>query len=156
VIPAFTRQPYDVATARPLLGEPVTRAVTEVFNLGYETLLQTLNRFYTHTDETDEQLGTLVDTAFRLMTQVLRPTGNALTRMPAGPEHPGRTAGPVFEMFYEFGNFIPWREAAWTLLSERAALLASRASAARSLDGAPPIMADVADNARSIAASLAP
>src|SRR5258708_7411032 len=42
VIPAFTRQPFDVPEPQPLLSDPATRAVHEVFNLGYETLLQTL------------------------------------------------------------------------------------------------------------------
>jgi hypothetical protein len=137
-----------------VLGAPQTRAVAELFNLGYETLLQTLNRFFTHTDETDEQLAVLVGTAFRLMTEVLRPLGNALTRMPAGDEYPGRTAGPAFEMFYEFGNFIPWREAAWTLLTERAELLAARARQAAALSGVPAVISLVADSATAIAASL--
>jgi hypothetical protein len=155
VIPAFTRQPYDLAEPQPVLGSPQTQAVAEVFNLGYETLLQTLNRFFTHTDETDEQLAVLVGAAFRLMTEVLRPLGNALARMPASDgEYPGRTAGPVFEMFYEFGNFIPWREAAWTLLSERAELLAARARRAVPLPGVPAVMAEVAGSAAAIAASL--
>jgi hypothetical protein len=156
VVAAFVRQPYDVADPQPLLTDPATTAVAEVFNLGYETLLQTLNRFFTHTDETDEQLGVLVGAAFRLMTQVLRPLGNALTRMPAGPEFPGRTAGPTFQMFYEFGNFIPWRPAAWTLLSERAGLLASRAERAAGEPGMPDVMSAVAETARSVAGSLAP
>jgi hypothetical protein len=155
VIPAFTRQPYDVPEPQPLLSDPATRAVHEVFNLGYETLLQTLNRFFTHTDETDDQLGMLVSTVFRLMTEVLRPLGNALTRMPVGPEYPGHTAGPVFEMFYEFGNFIPWREAAWTLLGERVQLLASHAARATGLPGVPAVMATVAESTASIAESLA-
>ena len=41
------------------------------------------------------------------MAGVLRPLGRALTRLPAGPDHPGRTAGPTFEMYYQFGNFVP-------------------------------------------------
>jgi Ferritin-like len=155
VMPAFTRQPWDVPEPQPMIGDPLTRAVAEVFNLGYETLLQTLNRFFTHTDETDDQLGVLIGTAFRLMTQVLRPLGNTLARMPAGPEHPGRTAGPVFEMFYEFGNFIPWQRAAWTLLAERAGLLATSARRTASLPGVPGTLPAVATAAAEVAADLA-
>jgi hypothetical protein len=154
VVPVFTRQPYDLADPQPLIGDDRTRLVAEVFNLGYETLLQTLNRFYTSTDETDEQLGILVGNAFDLMTGVLRPVGNALTQLPAGPEYPGKTAGPAFEMFYDFGNFIPWRPAAWALLRERAELLGQRAQRAAAA-GAPQVLAAVADSARSIAARLA-
>jgi hypothetical protein len=155
VIPAFTRQPFDVPEPQPLLGEPLTRAVAELFNLGYETLLQTLNRFFTHTDETDEQLGVLVAAAFGLMGDVLGPVGRALTRLPAGDGHPGRTAGPTFQMYYEMGNFVPWRHAAWTLLAERAALLADRAERVAGLPGVPARVAAVAGPAAAIAARLA-
>jgi hypothetical protein len=126
VIPAFTRKPFDISDPQPLLTDPVTRTVAELFNLGYETLLQLLTRFFTHTDETDEQLGALAGGAFMLMGGVLGPLGRTLTRLPAGPEHQGRTAGSTFEMYYQMGNFIPARGAAWAVLSERAAVLASR------------------------------
>jgi hypothetical protein len=154
VIPAFTRQPYDIADPQPLLTDPLTRAVAQVFNLGYETLLQVLNRFFTHADETDEQLQVLVSAAFGLMAGVLGPLDRGLTQMPAGPDHPGRTAGPTFEMYYQFGNFIPWREPAWALLSERAGLLADRATQTAALPGAPAAVRDAATTATAIAASL--
>ncbi|HMD94406.1 MAG TPA: hypothetical protein VKG80_17390, partial [Trebonia sp.] len=154
VIPAFTRQPYDIASPQPLIGDPLTRTVAELFNLGYETLLQVLNRFFTHTDETDTQLQTLVGAAFQLMAGVVGPLGRALTRLPAGPEYPHRTAGPAFEMYYQFGNFVPWREPAWALLSERAGLLAARSQAAAALPGAPAAVEDAARVAAAVAASL--
>jgi len=154
VIPAFTRQPYDITESQPLLTDPLTRSIAEVFNLGYEMLLQALNRFFTHTDETEVQLQTLVGAAFGLMAGVLRPLGRALPRLPAGPRHPGRTAGPTFEMYYPFGNFVPWREPAWALLSERAAILATRSADAAALPGAPTAVNDAATAAAGIAAQL--
>jgi hypothetical protein len=154
VIPAFTRQPYDITEPQPLLTDPLTRAIAEVFNLGYEVLLQILNRFFTHTDETGEQLQTLVDAAFGLMAGVLRPLGRTLPRLPAGPDHPGRTAGPTFEMYYQFGNFVPWREPAWALLSERAAILAACSADAAARPGAPAAANDAATKAAAIAAQL--
>ena len=142
VIAAFTRQPYDIAEPQPLIGDPLTRSVAEVFDLGYETLLQTLNRFFTHTDETDEQLAALVGAAFGLMAGVLAAAWHG--RLPGsrpGRTTPAGTAGPTFEMYYQFGNFVPWREPAWALLTERACLLAARCQAAssttRSTDGGP-------------------
>jgi Ferritin-like len=154
VIPAFTRQPYDITEPQPLLTDPLTRAIAEVFNLGYEVLLQALSRFFTHTDETDEQLQILVGAAFGLMAGVLRPLGRTLPRLPAGPDHPGRTAGPTFEMYYQFGNFVPWREPAWALLSERAAMLATRIAGTAALPGAPAAVNDAAAAAAGIAAQL--
>jgi ferritin-like protein len=137
VIAAFTRQPFDIAEPQPLLSDPLTGEIADLFNLGYEVLLHVLTRFFTHTDETDEQLGTLIESAFGVMGGVLRPLGDALTRLPAGPDHPGRTAGPVFEMYYQMGNFVPWREAAWALLSERAGTLASSCADAAARAGVP-------------------
>ena len=126
VLPAFTRQPFDIAAPQLLVSDPTSRKVAELLTLGYEALLQVLTRFFTHTEETDEQLNVLAGAAFGLMAGVLEPPGTALTRMPAGGEHPGRTVAPVFEMYYLMGNFVPWREAAWAVLSERVAGLALR------------------------------
>jgi hypothetical protein len=53
------------------------------------------------------------------MVGVLRPLGNLITSLPVGPEHPGLTAGPSFELFYENDYLMPHREAAWALLEER-------------------------------------
>jgi hypothetical protein len=36
-----------------------------------------------------------------------------------GPDHPGFSAGPSFELFYENDYLMPHREAAWALLEER-------------------------------------
>ena len=155
VIPAFTRQPFDIDDPQPLLTDPVTREVAELFNLGYEVLLQVLTRFFTHTDETDEQLDALVRAAFGIMGGVLRPLGTALTRLPAGPGNPGRTAGPAFEMYYQMGNFVPWRDAAWVLLCERAALLSRQCAETSTHDGVPAAVSSAATAATVIADQLA-
>ena len=51
----------------PIIAEPRTRDVAELAALAYELVLQTLNRFFTHTDETDQQLGILIRVAVGLM-----------------------------------------------------------------------------------------
>ena len=154
VIPAFTVQPFDIPESQPLLTDPVARGVAELFNLGYEVLLHVLTRFFTHTDETDEQLGVLIKAAFGLMTGVLRPLGDALTQLPAGPDHPGRTAGPAFEMYYQMGNFVPWRDAAWALMSERVAMLSSRCAGTAARESLPSVVT-AGQAAAGIAAQLA-
>jgi Ferritin-like len=126
VLPAFSRQPFDVADPVPVITDPHTRRVAELAALGYELVLHLLTRFFTHTDETDEQLHLLVNSAIDTMAGVLRPLATTLTTLPIGPEHPGRTAGFSFEMFYTMGNLVPWREPAWALLHERASILATR------------------------------
>jgi hypothetical protein len=155
VIAAFTRQPYDVPLPQPVLTEPVAHAVAELFSLGYEALLQMLTLFFTHTDESDEQLGLLIGSAFGLMTGVLEPLGSALTRLPAGAGYPGRTAGPAFEMYYQMGNFVPAREAAWAVLTERVAVLANRCAGAAGAQALPAAVNTAAERAASIAAQLA-
>ena len=72
-----------------------------------------------HTEETEAQLGTLANAAVTLMGGVLGPLGDLITTLPVGPEHPGRNAGPSFELFYEDDDLLPHRESAWTLLEER-------------------------------------
>lgn len=97
----------------------------------------------------------LTDAAFSLMSGVLEPLGSALTTLPAGPGHPGRTAGPAFEMFYQMSNFVPWRDAAWALLSERVSVLASRCGDAAGGDGMPAAALQAAGCAATLATRLA-
>ena len=101
------------------IADDVTARCTDLFNVGYEVLLQTLERYFAHTEETDEQLGTLATAAVSLMLRVLKPLGNLITTLPVGPDHPGLCAGPSFELFYENDCVLPHREAAWALLEER-------------------------------------
>jgi hypothetical protein len=103
----------------PLIGDPVTAQCTDLFNVSYEILVQILERYFAHTEETDAQLATLARAAVTLMSGVLRPLGELITTLPAGPEHPGRNAGPSFELFYENDDLLPHRESAWVLLEER-------------------------------------
>jgi hypothetical protein len=150
-MPAFTQQPYDIDEAAPLVTEPLTRQVAELFNLGYEVL----TRFFTHTDETDEQLDALVHAALGIMGGVLKPLGTALTRLPMGPGNPGRTAGAAFQMYYQMGNFVPWRNAAWVLLSERAALLSRQCAECAMQDSVPEGVSSAATTAAAISEQLA-
>jgi hypothetical protein len=155
VIPAFTQQPYDIEQPQPQPAEPLTRRVAELFNLGYEVLLQVLTRFFTHTDETDEQLDALVQAALGIMAGVLKPLGTALTRLPMGPGNPGRTAGAAFQMYYQMGNFVPWRNAAWVLLSERATALSRQCAECAARDGVPGAVSSAATAAATISEQLA-
>jgi hypothetical protein len=103
----------------PLITDRTTARCTDLFNVGYEVLLQVLQRYFAHTEETDSQLAVLADVAVGLMGSVLQPLGQLVTRLPVGPERPGMTAGPSFELFYETDYLLPHQEAAWLLLEER-------------------------------------
>jgi hypothetical protein len=126
VVAAFTRQPFDVKDPVTVIANPEAHRVAEVTTIAYEVLLHLVTRFFTHTDETDEQLELLISAAFELMGDIIRPLGHALTQLPVNTGVEGRNAGFAFEMHYLMGNFVPWREPAWALLRERIAFLAER------------------------------
>ena len=112
-------RPAERQTDIPLVSDPLTRRVMDLFNVSYEILLLMLQRFFAHTEETDPQLKALADATIALMFGAIKPLGDLVTTLPAGPEYPGRTAGPSFELFYESDYVLPHREAAWILLTER-------------------------------------
>ncbi len=103
----------------PLITDLLTARVTDLFNVGYEILLQVFERYFAHTQETDAQLATLAEATIGLMARVIKPLGDLITTLPVGAGHPGRTAGPSFELFYETDYLMPHRDAAWALLAER-------------------------------------
>ena len=118
VLPVNVR-PCDRDVEVPLTDDPVTAKVMDLFNVAYEILLQIFERFFAHTDETDAQLKALADATMALMFQVIKPLGDLITTLPAGPSYPGVSAGPSFELFYESDYLLPHRDAAWALLTER-------------------------------------
>src|SRR5258707_1726420 len=78
-----------------------------------------LPRCVPHNDQTDPHRKALADASVNLKFGAIKPLGDLLSTLPAGPEYPGRTAGPSFELFYESDYLMPHREAAWALLAER-------------------------------------
>ena len=114
-----TVRPSERDDTLPRITERVASRCTDLFNVGYEVLLQMLHRYFAHTEETDAQLATLSSASIAMMVGVLKPLGDLITTLPVGPEQPGRTAGPSFELFYENDYLMPHREAAWALLEER-------------------------------------
>ena len=112
-------RPSERDTGVPLVTDPLTRQVMDLFNVSYEALLLMLQRFFAHTEETDAQLKALAAATVNLMFQAIKPLGDLVTTLPAGPDYPARTAGPSFELFYESDTVLPHREAAWILITER-------------------------------------
>jgi CDGSH-type Zn-finger protein/truncated hemoglobin YjbI len=147
VVPVNVRPAVREADV-PLVTDPLTSQVMDLFNVSYEILLLMLQRFFAHTEETDAQLEALADATVALMFGAIKPLGDLVTTLPAGPEYPGRTAGPSFELFYESDYVLPHREAAWILLAERI-----RQAAAFCQPGTPGAPA-VADGLAAVQASL--
>ena len=159
VVAANVRPPErDVEV--PLISDPLTARVTDLFNVGYEVLLQIFERFFAHTEETDAQLQVLADATIGLMLRVIKPLGDLITTLPVGGERPGQTTGPSFELFYENDYLMPHRDAAWALLTERldeAAWLCDelqRGRGARIGGQLTPVLAAIREIAQTLAAHL--
>jgi hypothetical protein len=117
VLPALVRPP-ESGDDVDLITDPFTARVADLGNVAYEVLLQLLYRLLCHVDESDAQIRTLADVGVGMMFDVIEPLADILTTLPVGPEHPGRTAGPGFELFYQPDYLLPHRRAAWILMSE--------------------------------------
>ena len=118
VEPAFVRLPPDVE-AGTLIEDPVTARVADLATGLYEATLQVLGRYYIHHGETAAELATLARTAKHLMNWVMREVGPVLTALPVGPSHPGRTAGPAFDIARPATFLLPHQHAAWKIIKER-------------------------------------
>jgi Ferritin-like len=118
VEPAFVRLPPDVA-AGTVIEDPTTAQVADLANGLYEVTLQVLSRYYIHHGETAAESDTLARTAKHLMNWVLRELGPVLTALPVGPSHPGRTAGPAFDIARPATFVLPHQDAAWKIIKER-------------------------------------
>jgi hypothetical protein len=117
VLPALVRSPENGEPA-DLITDPKSAAVADLGNVAYEVLLQLLYRLLSRVDENDEQMKVLSQVAVGLMFDVIEPLGEILTTLPVGAEHPGRTAGPSFELFYQPDYLLPHRRAAWLIMAE--------------------------------------
>jgi hypothetical protein len=117
VLPALVRSPENGEPA-DLITDPKSAAVADLGNVAYEVLLQLLYRLLSRVDENNEQMKILSQVAVGLMFDVIEPLGEILTTLPVGSEHPGRTAGPSFELFYQPDYLLPHRRAAWLIMAE--------------------------------------
>lgn len=136
-----------------LVDDPVAVWVSDLFDACYAVLLRMLERFFNHGEETTAELRLVADAAVEVMWSVIRPLGELLTRLPAGPSSPGRTAGPGFRL----DGWTPvtaHKRAAWVVLGERLDELAEVAG--RLGEVSPPVLPAVAASLRTLAARFAP
>jgi len=103
-----------------LITDPLTHQIADLFNIGYDTMLLMLMRFFAHTEESEAELERLAEATLRLMTNVLAPLGEALTKMPVAPNGPlaERTAGPGFGYNRDI-QLLPHKRSSWIFFAER-------------------------------------
>ena len=135
-------QGRDFAPFRPLLENPSTRSIaaapgtnritdpiaTELaglFNGSYGVMLMMLARFFAHGEESEDEFRLLARGTLRIMASGLRPLGEALAKLPAGHEYPGRNAGPTFS-FTSHLHTLTHKKAAWIVFLERLYDISSR------------------------------
>ena len=118
VIAANVR-PQPTGVVVPLISDPGTTRAMDLLNVVYEVALQLLSRYFAHTDESEAQLKILADVSVGLMYMAIKPLATVVTTLPVGPGHPGATAGPGFELFYQVDYLLPHQAAAWVLMEER-------------------------------------
>ena len=154
VIPAYVEDHSDITEPVATISDPFTMRVAELFNASYETTMQFLTRFFLHVDTSPEELRMLSDSAVGLMTEVLRPLGRLMTTLPVGANHPGKTAGPAFEVYRRISYVLPHRHAAWVILHERLAELAEFSSKLKVPKSAEGKLEPVGDSLRALASRL--
>jgi len=121
---------YDDASGGTLITDPLTHQVADLFNVAYDTMLIMLMRFFAHTEEREAELEHLARATLILMTAVLRPLGEALTKMPVGPGAPDLMAGPGFGYNFDI-HLLPHKRSAWVFFAERLRQLATGATRLR-------------------------
>jgi hypothetical protein len=116
----------------PLITDPTTAAVSDLFNVVNDLILQMVCRYFAFGHESSEQLRVLADAAVGLMFGAIKPLGMLLAELPVGPEHPGLTAGANFQLAYRANFLLPHRRVAWLRFVER---LDEAATFAAGIDG---------------------
>jgi CDGSH-type Zn-finger protein len=157
---------------RPLLSNPTTRGIAQVpgtnritdplgqelaalFNSAYAIMLMMLARFFAHGEENEDELRLLARGTLRIMASGLRPLGEALAKTPAGPEYPGKNAGPGFG-FTSGVHLLAQKKAAWIFFLERLYDLSMRLTRLSEEASAPQEIQEAAAALESVAEHLTP
>ncbi len=96
-------KPHPAGLPVSVITDPSAVQVMRFFNRVYHTMLVLLKAYFanyssTGTPEPRPQAALFYAAFFPLMTMMVRPLGEILARMPAGPEYPGQNAGASFEV----------------------------------------------------------
>jgi CDGSH-type Zn-finger protein len=134
---------------------PIAQEFAGLFNSAYALMLMMLVRFFAHGGETEEELRLLARGTLRMMASVLRPFGEALAKTPAGPEYPGKNAGPTFGFTGNI-HLLAHKNAAWIFFLERLYDLANRATHLAECAALPQEVQEAAAALESVAEHLTP
>jgi CDGSH-type Zn-finger protein len=137
------------------ITDPVAQELAALFNSAYDLMLMMLARFFAHGDESEDEMRLLARATLRIMASGLRPLGEALAKIPAGPEYPGRTAGPSFG-FTGHIHLLAHKSSAWIFFLERPYDLALRLTRLAQEASLPQEVQEAAAALESVAEHLTP
>ncbi len=147
---------YDDTSGGMVIHDALTHEVADLFNVAYDTMLLILLRFFAHTEETEAELEHLSRATLRLMTTVIRPLSEALTKLPVDRARlPGRTAGPGFGYNRDI-HLLPHKASAWVFFGERLWQLAVAATKLRLNPNMPTEIQEAAAALQDLACQFAP
>jgi CDGSH-type Zn-finger protein/truncated hemoglobin YjbI len=144
----------DESSENTSITDPLTVAAADLFNSAYDMLLLMLTRLFTATEKTDSDNEHLAQITLQFMTTVIRPLGEALTRMPADSSlDPGRRAGPPFGAG---GSASALQQQGPVFFGERMWQLATTATTLRVHAGLPTEIQEATAGLQDLACQLAP
>lgn len=154
VTAASVRVVEDEQPSGPMITDATTVAVSDLFNVVNDLVLQVLSRYFSFGEETSEQLAVLTDVAVDLMFGAINPLGQLLAVLPVGDAHPGMTAGANFQLAYRANFLLSHRRVAWIRFAERLEQAASFADGVGDDAATRSVLLRVAEGFRKNASSL--
>jgi Ferritin-like len=130
-------RPVVVNPTRERVTDPTSRALMELFDASFAVLVELLAAFFTHANEDPDQIMALQRAAFfPMMTTVIRPLGEMLTRLPCETGKPER-AGASFDLPRR-DALLPHPDAAWRVINVELESLRDQAGVLKHDQGLPP------------------
>jgi len=117
-----------------LISDPFTNEVNQLCSDVYQAMMAMLYRFFATPDEVPARRRTWSRTSIHTMATVIKPLGEALTKLPMGDDGSAgvagrpKLAGPSFELDRNV-QLLPFETSAWRYVHERLLELAARAQA---------------------------
>jgi CDGSH-type Zn-finger protein/truncated hemoglobin YjbI len=144
----------EETSAYTSITDPLTVAAVDLFNSAYDMLLHMLTRLFTATKKTDSDSEHLAQITLQFMATVIRPLGEALTRMPAGTSaDPSLRAGPPFKVG---DSAFDVKQHGPAFFGERMWQLATTATTLRVNAGLPTEIQEATAGLQDLACQLAP
>ena len=111
-------QDHGRPSTSSLISHEDSRAVAEVFDSAYETMLFMMMRYFSNVDEDrDQSFSELVAIFLPMMSMVIRPLGEMLTMLPLRNKGEKR-AGPSFDLHRDV-KLLSHFDSSWTFYCER-------------------------------------